>query len=220
MFSYLTKLVRDEPCNHMCRFFDSRLVLCGFPGDATLMKLPPPHRCFAPFPLVELAAFVKQEGKPFLVFNLSGHVYDYNCIQDQVVAYSLHDNPAPPFHLLLELVDSVKGWIQSMSDNLAIVHDVSGRRSIVVAICVLASIKHDSFPQHSPIEITSNILNEVVTTIGGPATALGNPSSCPPPSLDSNLQCHRNTGTSRTTLYICRRLDPGQVLHCHWIALS
>ena len=116
---------------------DGRLVLCGFPGDPTKV---PRARSLKPVPAGVLAQWLghRHSGSQFIVWNLSGETYDYAALSDQVVEYKFPGHPAPPLEMLEEVSHAIKSWLDGDGDNVAVVHDVSGRRAAVVAACVLA----------------------------------------------------------------------------------
>lgn len=93
------------PPAQTCVFPKRRILVAGYPGDVSRIRLPPKDRSLAPISSADLARVIGRmfEGRPYLVFNLSNEQYDYSSFADQVVAYALHKYPAPPFDLLCEI---------------------------------------------------------------------------------------------------------------------
>jgi len=113
-----------------------RLVICGFPGgkvpnaypDRSLRALDSPAR---------LRQWIEQHfaASQFVVWNLSGLAYDYEMLGGKVVVYSFPAHPVPPLDALVEIATSVHDWLEADGSNVAILHDISGRRSAVVGAC-------------------------------------------------------------------------------------
>jgi hypothetical protein len=118
-----------------------RLVLCGFPGgqvanahpDRSLRALPSPAK---------LRAWLEKHfpGAQFVVWNLSGLAYDYDALGGKVVVYAFPSHPVPPLDALAEIATSVHDWLSAKGDtggggNVAVLHDISGRRAAVVGAC-------------------------------------------------------------------------------------
>ncbi len=134
---------------------DGRLVVCGFPGGSGV-KLPNTEGgkslpCVPAGELVRELRAAHGQGARFTVWNLSGERYDYGPLEDNVVEYALGVHPAPPLLLLVQLVEDVVHWLaQDRSLHVAVVHDLSGRRSAVVAACVLFRMLRDGLAVEQP----------------------------------------------------------------------
>jgi hypothetical protein len=134
---------------------DGRLVVCGFPGGSGV-KLPNTEGgkslpCVPAGELVRELRAVHGQDARFTVWNLSGERYDYGPLEDNVVEYALGVHPAPPLLLLVQLVEDVVHWLaQDRSRHVAVVHDLSGRRSAVVAACVLFRMLRDGLAVEQP----------------------------------------------------------------------
>mmetsp|Transcript_1538 Transcript_1538/g.1983 ORF Transcript_1538/g.1983 Transcript_1538/m.1983 type:complete len:540 (+) Transcript_1538:188-1807(+) len=171
---------------------ENRLVICGYLGDKTKVKIPACNRSLLPLSPDEVLQWLSKhapqtENKDehnnneysYVVFNMSGEKYNYDILQDQVVEYTFPGLPAPPFNRLCEIVDAVKGWLESESHNVAILHDISGRRSAVVAVCTLLSLEAEKLENTKDVDISEElkrrkemILMDVVDRLGSPGAAL------------------------------------------------
>mmetsp|Transcript_19018 Transcript_19018/g.31703 ORF Transcript_19018/g.31703 Transcript_19018/m.31703 type:complete len:485 (-) Transcript_19018:4958-6412(-) len=119
---------------------DKRLVITGYLGDTNEIKLPDGKRSLPPVStdaLLEWHKNVHGDKAEYMVWNLSGRSYDYVPLKDQVVQYDLGVHPAPAFKLLRQLVDDIIVWLsEGDGKHVAYLHDISGRRSAVVAACI------------------------------------------------------------------------------------
>ncbi len=66
-----------------------------------------------------------------------GYTYDYEPLKSKVIEYQFPGHPAPPMDILLEISHSIQSWLDEKPENIAIIHDVSGRRSAVVVACCI-----------------------------------------------------------------------------------
>ena len=145
-----------------------RLVLCGFPGVASTVRIPA-GRSLKAIPAAEIIEKIGEitgiEERPsVLVWNLSGKKYDYSPFNEQVVESDFPGFASPPLKDLMELATSVQTWLNCGKDNVAIIHDISGRRSAIVAACVLV-LKGEA-------EATSDALRVVARAMGRAGRAL------------------------------------------------
>jgi hypothetical protein len=118
-----------------------RLVICGFPGGGGAGSAAPPDRSLR---ALESPAKLREwldkhfPQSHFVVWNLSGQTYDYEtALGGKVVVYSFPAHPVPPLAALVEIATSVRDWVCSGGTNVAVLHDLSGRRSAVVGACAL-----------------------------------------------------------------------------------
>lgn len=160
---------------------DKRLVICGFPGTPRQSKIPPPTRSLLPTTIPKLRKWIEatHNGRAYVVWNLSGESYDYTVLQDNVVEYQFPGFPAPPVNTLIEMAEAIKSWLEADSSNVAILHDISGRRSAVVATCVLLMMRAEQLQSSrsgmsgkAVEELRKEILEEVCAKMGKPGKAL------------------------------------------------
>jgi C2 domain of PTEN tumour-suppressor protein len=71
----------------------------------------------------------------FMLWNLSEVEYDVGVFNDQVLTYSFPGSPSPPLGLLLKLFISIESWLKADSQNVAVLHCLTGkgRTSTVLA---------------------------------------------------------------------------------------
>jgi hypothetical protein len=158
---------------------DGRLVVCGFLGGSGV-KLPNTEGgkslpCVPAGELVRELRAVHGQDARFTVWNLSGERYDYGPLEDNVVEYALGVHPAPPLLLLVQLVEDVVHWLaQDRSRHVAVVHDLSGRRSAVVAACVLFRMLRDGLAveQPDPGVLAATVLATIRERLGATGRAL------------------------------------------------
>ena len=114
-----------------CVFGSHRVMVCGYPGDVSKIRLPPRDRSLGPIAAKEVAALVSRTfaGCPYLVFNLSNEEYDYAAFEDQVVAYALHKYPSPPFDLLCEI-----GTLMCWMEGIDVIEDGEHEVTIYIRI--------------------------------------------------------------------------------------
>lgn len=116
-------------------------------------------------------------------WNFSGVSYDYTPLKDQVAEHNLGLHPAPPLSLLIPLVRDVVAWLDEAPSNVAILHDLGGRRSAVVAACCLLRIRQlerlrskrsDKIEDAVSVDEKESeiVLKRIVRSMGKPGTAL------------------------------------------------
>ena len=146
--------------------FRGRLVVCGFPSanvrgaraDRSLAPLKDP---------AELALWIKSRFPPapkFVVWNLAGVAYDTAPLDGNVVEYDFPGRPIPPLQVLVEIAVAVHAWLVKDETNVAVVHDLSGRRAAIVAACALELAR--------PINAESALHALVVPALGAVGRAL------------------------------------------------
>lgn len=139
----LNKSTVSIPRKKIC-FFNDRLVLCGLPalrGNNPNVKDLHPLRSMQPFDggpedlRESLMKHFPNEGMVFYVWNLSGIAWDAPFCE--IIEYDFPSRPIPPLLALVEIAKAMHQFLQASPQHVAICHDLSGRRSAVVAACVL-----------------------------------------------------------------------------------
>lgn len=76
----------------------------------------------------------RHDGK-FMVWNLSELDYEYDVLDDQVMAWCFPGSPAPPLGKLIKILISIESWLKADKKNVAVVHCLTGkgRTSTVLA---------------------------------------------------------------------------------------
>jgi len=90
----------------------------------------------------------KHPGKYF-VFNVSEKQYSKERFDGRIADYNWQDHHAPPFHLLFELVDQMKKWLEGKlkyyfqfvhlddPENVVVIHCMSGKGRAGTSTCCL-----------------------------------------------------------------------------------
>lgn len=132
---------------HSLCVFDRQLVLCGLPAHHQHQQFGKelhPLRSMQPFDgpenlKLELdRAFPRSEDAEepvYFAWNLSGVSWDASFCE--VIEYDYPSRPIPPLAALVEICKAMHQFLEANPRHVAIVHDLSGRRSAVVAACVL-----------------------------------------------------------------------------------
>lgn len=81
----------------------------------------------------------------------------------RIIEYDFPSRPIPPFAALLELAGAIHAWLESDDNNVAVVHDLSGRRAAIVVACALELSK--TLPPRQA-------LDAVTKKMGRPGSAL------------------------------------------------
>mmetsp|Transcript_27971 Transcript_27971/g.34507 ORF Transcript_27971/g.34507 Transcript_27971/m.34507 type:complete len:800 (-) Transcript_27971:148-2547(-) len=69
----------------------------------------------------------KRHGGKFMIWNVSELEYDYSILEDQVMTFQFPGSPSPPLGLLLKILLSVESWLKADSENVAVMHCLTGR---------------------------------------------------------------------------------------------
>jgi len=119
--------------------FAPRLVICGFPGGQHVPNAHPERSLRALESPGKLKLWLDKHfpTSQFVVWNLSGLAYDYDVLGGKVVVYSFPAHPVPPLEALVEIASSVHDWLQSDESNVAVLHDISGRRYVFLFLFLL-----------------------------------------------------------------------------------
>mmetsp|Transcript_2025 Transcript_2025/g.4572 ORF Transcript_2025/g.4572 Transcript_2025/m.4572 type:complete len:550 (-) Transcript_2025:1264-2913(-) len=144
---------------------DGRLIVTGFLGENQNVKVPNSNKSLQRVSLAEVKSHVQMKNGPrssLMVWNLSGERYDYADIE--VVEHNLGIHPAPSLEILQRLVDEVVSWLEDDVNNIAVLHDLSGRRSAVVAACCLFVVE--------PGIKQSEVFAKIGNSLGAPGRAL------------------------------------------------
>ncbi|KAH9251143.1 hypothetical protein BASA81_011042 [Batrachochytrium salamandrivorans] len=133
---------------HSLCVFDGRLVLCGLPArnpePQQHGKELHPLRSMQPFDgpenlklkLDQTFPRTEEEEEPvYFTWNLSGMPWDASFCE--VIEYDFPSRPIPPLAALVEICKAMHQFLEANPRHIAIVHDLSGRRSAVVVACVL-----------------------------------------------------------------------------------
>jgi len=121
---------------------EGRLVLCGFPHKQLATEVFREDRSLRPFSSPAalrdvLKARFPSPATQILVWNLSGIKYAYEDLDGNIIEYDFPARPILPFAALVEVANAINSWLASSKDNVAVVHDISGRRAAVVAACAM-----------------------------------------------------------------------------------
>ena len=74
----------------------------------------------------------------YWVFNCSESIYDASRFDGRVSNYNWQDHHAPPFHLLVQMVDEMHRKLQEDPENVVIMHCNSGKgRAGLSCVCLL-----------------------------------------------------------------------------------
>ena len=93
-----------------------------------------------------------------VVWNLSGKKYEaYEAFGQQVVESDFPGFASPPLSQLVELATSVRTWLDCGEANVAVIHDISGRRSAIVAACVLV-LKGEAKPDSDALRVVARAM--------------------------------------------------------------
>ena len=118
-----------------------RLVLSGFPEKKYLSEKYREDRSLVPFsnPLELKTELFNAYGFEcnLVVWNLSGKKYAYEDFKGQIIEYDFPARAIPPLFVLAEIVNAINTWLNSAEPNVAMVHDISGRRAAIIIACVL-----------------------------------------------------------------------------------
>lgn len=77
--------------------------------------------------------------RKYMVWNLSEHSYQAEIFSTQVIDYIFIGYPNPPLEVLFALCNSIKAWLDTDPDNIAVIHCQATRcRSIMILACFLA----------------------------------------------------------------------------------
>lgn len=63
----------------------------------------------------------------FMVFDLSEVSYPIDVLGDSVLSYSFPGSPSPPLGLLLKILVGLESWLRSDSQNVAVIHCITGK---------------------------------------------------------------------------------------------
>jgi hypothetical protein len=63
----------------------------------------------------------------FMVFDLSEVGYPIDVLGDSVLSYSFPGSPSPPLGLLLKILVGLESWLRSDSQNVAVIHCITGK---------------------------------------------------------------------------------------------
>jgi len=151
MLRYLSHVVEDAltPASGIKPVTeDQRIIVCGFLGDASKVKgnnfaisgLPP----VSPEELISWVDQHKGHNSSLMVWNLSGETYNYQVFDGQVIEYNLGILPSPPMELLTTVVDDILRFLAEDPSNVAVLHDLSGRRCALVAACCVYALTGDA----------------------------------------------------------------------------
>jgi len=103
-----------------------------------------PRIILMPFPTPEfrgqMSAYLNtHHNRKYMVWNLSEHSYEPEIFSAQVIDYIFIGYPNPPLEVLFALCNSIKAWLDTDIDNIAVIHCQATRcRSIMVLACFLA----------------------------------------------------------------------------------
>lgn len=87
----------------------------------------------------DVSAFLRKHHQGhFMVWNISEEAYDASKFADQVLEYKFPGHPAPPLGLLFKICTSVESWLDADSENVAVVHCLTGKgRTAALTACIL-----------------------------------------------------------------------------------
>lgn len=75
----------------------------------------------------------------FMVWNLSEESYETSIFENTVIEHKFPGFPAPPLGLLYQLCKEIENWLHADSNNVAVVHCMTGRgRTALTIACALA----------------------------------------------------------------------------------
>ena len=115
--------LRDLPAD--CYYVTERVLLVPFPK---------PERAHF------IAAFLNaQHAQHYMVWNLSERTYDSRLFGNQVLDFVFMGYPNPPLESIFAIFTSIKGWLDTDSKNVAVVHcQLTQARSQMVLACFLS----------------------------------------------------------------------------------
>lgn len=145
-----------------------RIVLSGFPELEVIMGSFRPERSLRPFASPEdlLEVITTRFSRPnVVVWNLSGKKYNYEELQGQIIEYDFPARPIPPFSALKEIAGAIRTWIDEDDSNVAVIHDISGRRSATVVACVLEMFAH--YPRETGMRVVTSQLGPAGKSLVG-----------------------------------------------------
>lgn len=79
----------------------------------------------------------EKHGDKYFIFNVSEKKYEKSRFDGRVSDYNWQDHHAPPFHLLFNLVEEMKNWLQADPENVVVIHCNSGKGRAGTATCCL-----------------------------------------------------------------------------------
>lgn len=101
--------------------------------------------------ILQVKQFLDERHKDkYFVFNVSEKQYDKRMFEGRVADFNWQDHHAPPFHLLFELVDQMKQWLERKwyfsfpnifipvdPTHIVVIHCMSGKGRAGTAACCL-----------------------------------------------------------------------------------
>ena len=80
-----------------------------------------------------------------MIWNLSEEDYDYSYFNNNVLEFKFPGHPAPPLGLMIKICTSIENWLEADSENVAIIHCLTGKgRTATMLACVLSWLGLDA----------------------------------------------------------------------------
>ncbi|KAL4442226.1 hypothetical protein ABPG74_009244 [Tetrahymena malaccensis] len=87
-------------------------------------------------PIDKVTKFIKSKHQNnFLVFNLSGRMYNYAKFEDQVLDFQWEDHHSPPIHTLFLICQKMQMFLKAKKENVCIIHCLAGKGRTGTIIC-------------------------------------------------------------------------------------
>lgn len=86
----------------------------------------------------------------YMIWNLSGRLYDYSKFNHQVLNFGFPDHHSPPLDLLFQIIVSMDNWLSASPEHVAVIHCVGGKgRTGTVISCYLIFTGYFADPQEA-----------------------------------------------------------------------
>jgi hypothetical protein len=88
-----------------------------------------------------------------MIWNLSEHTYDVSFFDGQVLDNIFIGYPNPPLEAIFSILNSIKAWLDTDPDNIAVLHCQASRsRSLMIAACYMAWSGKDFSSPYSALQ--------------------------------------------------------------------
>lgn len=118
-------------------YMTENIIAMGFPNDP---KKPVVEDGGNDINIISNFLLKRHKGH-YMVWNVSEESYNYSLFSDQVLEYKFPGHPAPPLGLLFKICTAVESWLDADSQNVAVVHCLTGKgRTAALVACILTWI--------------------------------------------------------------------------------
>jgi len=167
-FSFLKNVTQDallggsegklDPEELNMTFITPRIIIMGLPSSEIWIK--------GGYHIDHAAAYLKTKfaGK-FMLWNMSEKLYDYTKFNNNVLEFNFPGYAAAPLPLVFSMCDSLHGWLNADSQNVAIVHCLSGTGRSVSTVATYLSWAGLAPSPHRALQHISKVMKKPLSNL-------------------------------------------------------